>query len=752
MITSNFPSGAGGGGGGVTLAPCSNISTKVSHGKVYVKWTDPADVVVGGTTLATWGGTILVRKAGSAPVSRRDGTVVVDSKVRSQYQSSYFTDSGLTDGTTYYYKLFPYTTTGTYTDDPADEFNATPVAVKVGNVSNMSAVAAGNGKLAIEWTDPAATVVEDGITLATWGATKVVVKAGSYATDPDDADAAWSYNSTTRNAYASTPLTATGLTNGTTYYVTFFPTSTEGAVNTNTANRTSGTADRLVISAVPSQNGTLTYDGTTQVPTWDDYDSAKMTKSEVGQVNAGTYNTTSFTPKDDYKWSDGTIAAKAPDWTIDKVTPTVTAPTKASNTTYDGNAHALLATDGSTNYGTLQYKVNSGSWAATSPSETAAGDYAVSYRVVGDSNVNDVAAASVGTVTIAKKTGTLTVSKSTITLNASKLTDTFTIGGEHDGTVSVQSSDTTVATVSKSGNTVTVTSVNGKSGTVTVTVSVTSCTNYTTPSDKTVTVNAQFLPVAYTSAQAGVTYTNGLSGLTDAQISEIANGISNNSAINSNTSEVWVSVYNRHISIGDTISYTLSGTSYSFRVMGFNHYTLASATAYGSATTTGKAGILMQMVDCFNTTQKMKASMASTDGWHNSDLRTWMSGTMLGYFPSSAQNAIKQVNVSTAKDVSTATLNTTADKLFLPAEVEVFGSASYAKGGTNEGTRYAWYKANDTAANRVKKVNGSASYWWERSPYSWSGSYSYFCIVGSNGNTGGNNASYARGVAPCFNF
>ena len=77
-IISNFPSGGGSGGGGLQLAAVSGIVTKVSHGKVYVKWTDPEDLVVAESTLAEWAGTLLVRKAGSMPVSRRDGTVVVD--------------------------------------------------------------------------------------------------------------------------------------------------------------------------------------------------------------------------------------------------------------------------------------------------------------------------------------------------------------------------------------------------------------------------------------------------------------------------------------------------------------------------------------------------------------------------------------------------------------------------------------------------------------------------------------------------
>ena len=149
-IISNFPSGSGSGGGGLALAACTDIATLVASGKVYIKWTDPDDLVVAGSTLAAWGGTKLVRKAGSMPASRRDGVEVLDLKTRNAYQNTYFCDSGLSDGTTYYYKLFPYTTSGTYTDDTADEFSATPVVVAPGNVSGITLAAAGNGKLSIK--------------------------------------------------------------------------------------------------------------------------------------------------------------------------------------------------------------------------------------------------------------------------------------------------------------------------------------------------------------------------------------------------------------------------------------------------------------------------------------------------------------------------------------------------------------------------------------------------------------------------
>ena len=178
-IISNFPGGSGGGGGGLALAAISDIKVLTASGKVYVKWTDPEDMVVGDATLATWAGTLLVRKAGSMPTSRRDGTIVLDSKERNKYQNNYFCDSGLTNGTQYFYKLFPYSTSNTYTDSTEDEFSATPDTVAMGNVSGIALAPAGNGKLSIKWTDPDATIVSDGVTLANWASTIVVVKAGS---------------------------------------------------------------------------------------------------------------------------------------------------------------------------------------------------------------------------------------------------------------------------------------------------------------------------------------------------------------------------------------------------------------------------------------------------------------------------------------------------------------------------------------------------------------------------------------------
>lgn len=114
--------------------------------------------------------------------------------------------------------------------------------------------------------------------------------------------------------------------------------------------------------------------------------------------------------------------------------------------------------------------------------------------------------------------------------------------------------------------------------------------------------------------------------------------------------------------------------------------------------------------------------------------------TYLSQLTSAWQNAIKQVNKLSSAGNQSTTIKTTADKLFLLSEVEIFGSTSYSVSG--EGTQYAYYKAGNS---KVKNVSGSANFWWERSPCA--SDTTHFCVVGSNGNAYLTNASNSLGVA-----
>lgn len=91
---------------------------------------------------------------------------------------------------------------------------------------------------------------------------------------------------------------------------------TENGV-TKTAT-TSVTVNRKTISAVPSQSGTLTYTGSSQSPSWNNYSTTQLTiGGTTSGTNAGSYTAT-FTPKSNYRWADGTTTAKSVSWSIGK--------------------------------------------------------------------------------------------------------------------------------------------------------------------------------------------------------------------------------------------------------------------------------------------------------------------------------------------------------------------------------------------------------------------------------------------------
>ena len=125
--------------GGSTLqipldAPTS-FSATAGNAQVELTWTDPLDKYAtpegevsetGDQLVSEWDHTVLVRKTGSQPAGPNDGTVVVSSSVRNQYQTTAYVDSGLTNDTTYYYGVFAYNKDGVAS---AGAFtNATPVA------------------------------------------------------------------------------------------------------------------------------------------------------------------------------------------------------------------------------------------------------------------------------------------------------------------------------------------------------------------------------------------------------------------------------------------------------------------------------------------------------------------------------------------------------------------------------------------------------------------------------------------------
>ena len=253
-------------------------------------------------------------------------------------------------------------------------------------------------------------------------------------------------------------------------------------------------------------------------------------------------------------------------------------------------------------------------------------------------------------------------------------------------------------------------------------------------------------PTASLTAQSGITYTNGISGISAEKVSLYAELISNNASITNKTSVVYIDDGTNHykVSIGDQVTLSLNGRNYAFDVIGFNHDTLTDANAYGVNTKTGKAGITFQMHNVFNTIYKMKSTDTNSGGWKSSAMRTSTMPIMKGYLPPAWQTAIKPVNKASGKGGgSSSGTETVSDSCFLLSEIEVFGSTKHSVSG--EGTQYAYYKAGNS---KVKHRGDRPFDWWERSPHS--SKSTIFCMVSNYAAATYTNATNGSGVAFSF--
>lgn len=197
----------------------------------------------------------------------------------------------------------------------------------------------------------------------------------------------------------------------------------------------------------------------------------------------------------------------------------------------------------------------------------------------------------------------------------------------------------------------------------------------------------------------------------------------------------------KYFSVGDekTISLT-TGEQVTLVILGFDHDDLTGG---------GKAGMTIGMKNLLATTYRMNATATNEGGWDESEMRTSTMATLLSQLPSDLQGVIKQVNKKATAGGASTSITTSADKLWLLAEVEVDGTTS--AGYADEGEQYEYWKTvkdGTVAADRIKYLSngsGSANYWWLRSPNV--SSSTYFRNFSSTGSVNVILASGTRGVS-----
>lgn len=173
------------------------------------------------------------------------------------------------------------------------------------------------------------------------------------------------------------------------------------------------------------------------------------------------------------------------------------------------------------------------------------------------------------------------------------------------------------------------------------------------------------------------------------------------------------------MSVGSTVKLKLGGTARDFLVV---HQGLPSS-MYDSSCN----GTWLLLKDIYTT----RTWDSSNNDYKNSDIHSYLNGTFLNLFDNDIKNAIKQVKIpyqnGTGSGGSVASgANGLSCKIFLLSGYEVGFSTSDSSYFPRDGAKLSYFSSGTgSAANnkRIANYNGSATFWWLRSPYTHVTSY-----------------------------
>lgn len=412
-----------------------------------------------------------------------------------------------------------------------------------------------------------------------------------------------------------------------------------------------------------------------------------------------------------------------------------TVPSQSGSLTYTGSA----LSPSWNNYNSAQLTLGG------TTSATNAGTYTATFTPTSNYEWSDgTTTAKSVSWTIGKAAGSLSITPTSLTLNTASPTGTINVTRAGNGTISAESSDTSVATVSVSGTQVTVNNVNQTSGSAVITISVSAGTNHTAPGNKTCEITAAFVSSVL----------NDNDWATIRQVSDNGQG-----------QNYWSIGDRKAEPLNGTVgSLTLNGTYYPF-IVDFDHNKSKESPnahtitfQFAKSALTGGADIAF--VDgSYNSTGssaafRMNTTNTNSGGWTGS----YMKKTLMPAFKSACSAALRAVikpvtiysdNVGGGSNTA-SNVTASSEEFYLPAEFEVHGARSYANSAEqNYQTQLAYYKAGNSKVKYKHNATGTAAIVWCRSAY-----YNYsalFCRVSTSGDAGSNNAYISLGVAPLCN-
>ena len=371
----------------------------------------------------------------------------------------------------------------------------------------------------------------------------------------------------------------------------------------------------------------------------------------------------------------------------------VTKPTWKNNLTYNGSAQSVSSANYWNNYNT-SYMTISGTTSATN-----AGTYIATFTPGSNYRWADGTTAAINVNwTINRATGSLSVNPTTVALNGNNYSSgvAVTISRAGDGAISYSPTNVNGLTMSLNGNVLTIKG-NGSTAIAsqTITISVAQGTNYTAPSNKTITVSAQYWSWGSETATGDASWWAGLK----------------NWVANASSSERAACVGKKKL------------VSLSTAVLGANAATMIciGADQDGSKTLTFQTAGLLPNTTVFG----------SDAVWIGSTARAQCQNF---YNYCSAKASIKTVSKGTCPDCvsgqnGTATYNN--ETVWIPSETEMGFDDMYSsltkKNSTTSNSEctkgynaaYSYYTSNTTRVKYTMNANGSlttnSDWYWERS-------------------------------------
>ena len=213
-----------------------------------------------------------------------------------------------------------------------------------------------------------------------------------------------------------------------------------------------------------------------------------------------------------------------------------------------------------------------------------------------------------------------------------------------------------------------------------------------------------------------------------------------------------------NVKSGNTSKYNVGDTKeVDLGSLGTHIVRLSNKSACTTETSETACGFVVEFADII-TKQKFKSTMTSVGGWRDSEMRTYVNGTIYNALPSDLQNVIVSTKVISGHGPTAGETNfETQDKLYLLSGHEVYEDGTRNPISSNDtsynNTKQLDYYKNQgvttsSYAGAIKQYNGSNSAWWLRSALP--GSSTSFIYVYNNGSWSGGVALASNGVSPAF--